>query len=98
MGLKFLEPSIQLLLLYTCSNTGRINYQGARFNVIPDPNQATGVILMVGVYGNTYTIELPTLHIQSSLINSNITLSTSETAYTSDGILQQVYFTKSISR
>ena len=79
------------VLSYTTSPakySGGSNYQGARFNVIPDPNQATGVDINAGVDGNTYTIDLPDItHLQSSLRSSDTaTLSTSETAYTSDGI------------
>ena len=76
--------------------SGGSNYQGARFNVIPDPNQATGVDINAGVDGNTYTIDLPDItHLQSSLRSSDTaTLSTSETAYTSDGILASILYQK----
>lgn len=60
------------------ANNGGNNYQGARFNTIPDPNQAdAGTGLTVNAIGgdDKHLIELPTItHQQSNLLGTGTTL------------------------
>lgn len=76
-------------LSYTTSPakySGGSNYQGARFNVIPDPNQSNGV--EVRANGNGYLVNLPEItNLQSSLITADTSsLSIEETTNISDGV------------
>jgi hypothetical protein len=76
-------------LSYTTSPakySGGSNYQGARFNVIPDPNQSNGV--EVEAFESGYRVNLPEItNLQSSLITADTsTLGIKETTNTSNGV------------
>lgn len=65
---------------------GGINYQGARFNVIPDPNQTSALGANLGTAGpdgnGQYTITLPTIsHQQSNIEGNSITLDDDDLNY-----------------
>lgn len=77
------------VLSYTTSPgkySGGSNYQGARFNVIPDPNQTNGVEVRVSETG--YIVDLPEItNLQSSLIAvDSSTLDIKETTNISNGV------------
>lgn len=76
------------------ANAGGNNYTGARFNTIPDPNQANlGVGCTVGAINGDgrYPVTLPTItHQQSNYIGTSTALGTSDANHTQQLYLPQV--------